>query len=248
VTTQRGRLGAYALWQLRDYMMGPGAGTFLVGLVILIPMFIAKRVMGPDSASPEQVARMLTQMFDQFVGLIAIAGPILGVAGMASADRHPGLSRFLFSKPIRVHEYYGLMWLVRGVSFLAITAVVSLIVNTFVVAVPIVDALAAASVAWILIAGVGLLISATVPRDVAVVFMVYMVPTILEMIVNGKNPWWWAKPLLTVMPPMHRLDELRQALLTGGSVVTSDVWHMVLYGAASLALAAYLVRRLPLVR
>ncbi|HKS05601.1 MAG TPA: hypothetical protein VJR92_04735 [Gemmatimonadaceae bacterium] len=249
MSAQRGRLGAYALWQLRDYMFGPGFGTALVAMIVLIPMFITKSAFSADGTSPRDMSRMMGQMFDQLIALVALTGPILGAAGIASADRHPGLSRFLFAKPVRVDAYYLQAWVVRGFAFFAIAVVLGLVVNAFMVHVPMLELLAVVAVAWLLIGGLGLLVSALVPRDVAVLFLIYMVPVLLDSFVdNSRRVWWWVKPLLTILPPTHKLEELRHAMLTAAPVVAADLWHVMLYGGACVVLGTYLVRRLPLVR
>lgn len=249
MTATRGRLGGYALWQLRDYAMGPLVATALLVVVISVfPMWMIAHVARGAGASPADVGRQIPQLFDTMIGFIATLGPIIGVAGMVSSDRQPGLSRFLFSKPVSVSAYYLQAWLVRGAGLLLLTLAATLFVNQAIAPVAWKEAVAVVAICWVLIGGLGLLISVLVSRDPTALFIVYLIPTVLESIRTGVPRWTWVKPVLTVLPPTHRLDDLRRSILAHAPLDQGDFWHVIVFGAASVALAAYLVRRLPLVR
>lgn len=244
----RGRLGSYSLWQLRDYMLSPGIATILISAIVLIPMFVTRGLVAREGASPDEMHRAFATMFDQLVALLATVGPMVGIAGFASADRQPGLARFLFAKPVAVRAYYLQAWIVRGLALGAITVAVALLVDQLFTPASWLDTVAAVGMAWLLLAGMGFLLSVLVPRDIAVIFAAYIIPVLFAGMVKGGVKWWWLKPVLTVLPPTHKLEGIRHALLGPGNVDTGDAWHVALYGAACLVLAAYLVRRLPLVR
>jgi hypothetical protein len=248
MTAARGRLGAYAWWQLRDYVLGPGAGTlFLVGLVSLAPIFGMRRAMGV-AAGPEAMADMVRVSFLAMVQFLALVGPIVAVGSMVSADRAPGLARFLFAKPISVSRFYLQMWLVRGAGLLAITAVLALTVDRLAAPVPWLAAVGGIALTWLLLGGVGYLASVLAPRDSIYVIGCYALTTLLDQFRSIAPQWAWVDGLLTVLPPMHKLGPLRNALLAGQGWSWPDAWHVMGWGAACVVLATVLVRRLPQVR
>ena len=244
----RGRLVAYARWQLRDYFAAPGIATMFVAFIFFVPMIIGKNEGLREGASPADMQRVMSAGFDVLLALLATLGPIIGAGSIAAADRHPGLSRFLFSKPISVRAYYAQAWIIRGLALGAISAAQTLIVIRYFASVSFTGALATIGMAWLLIGGMGMLLSVLMRRDLVAIFALYTIPTLLESMVKGGLTWWWLKPSLAVLPPTHKLDEFRRAMMTDATVATGDAWHMALYGAVCLAVAIYLARRMSLVR
>jgi hypothetical protein len=247
-TAGRGRLRAYSLYQLRDYWFGPGAGTLLIvffasAIPLLVVAHTARRGGDIGAAAP-----MLRQLFDSLVQFLSWVGSLLAVSGLASTDRHPGLARFLFSKPIGVRAYYVQAWCVRGASLLLITAALLAVVQRFAMPVMWLDTMVSVALAWVLIGGVGLLVSVLVQKDAALGVALFAAPTILDAMHKAVPEWGWIQPVLLGLPPTHKLGSVRTALLNDVPVAAVDVWHIVLFGIGSVALATYLVRRMPLVR
>lgn len=250
MSAQRGRLGAYALWQAGDYLLGPAIWTvFVAGVLGVFPMIMFQAQMSHANVPAGQLDTMMAQRLDAFIGILAFFGPMLAVNGLVSKDRAPGLSRFLFAKPVGVAQYYAQAWVIRGGLLLAVTALSVAAVNSFLMKVALLPALGTVGVSWLLIGGAGLLVSVLTAQDTGVLIVVYLLPDLLDGMpqVAPSMNWLW-KPLLEVMPPMHRLDEIRRSLFGSGPIPGGDIWHAALYGVACVALAAYLVRRLPLVR
>lgn len=250
MSAMRGRLGAYSLWQLRDYALTTsGLGTLLIPFVLgVFPLLITKYVATKAGASAAEAQNAYLGAFMLFVAIFATVGPMLTVAQVVSADRQPGLTRFVFSKPVNVSAYYLQAWLVRGAGLMAIALLLTQVVNQFVAPVPWREALGAVAVAWVLIGGLGFLLSVLFARDIAVLLILFLGVTTLDSLRQNVPTATWVKPVLAVMPPFHRLDEIRDALLRGTPMPSAELWHALIFGAACVALATYLVRRLPLVR
>jgi hypothetical protein len=248
VSAPRGRLGAYAWWQLRDYMTGPGIGTLvIVSLVSVAPIFAMLQAMrGRAEGMPAD--ELVGPLFLAFVQFIALVGPVVAVGGMVSSDRQPGLTRFLFAKPISVPLYYLQMWGLRGTGLLVITAALSLLVHRFAAPVAWWPAVLGVAITWVLLGGVGVLLSTLVPRDSIYLIGLYAVTTLLDQFSRIAPQWRWVEPVLSVLPPMHKLNGVRTALLGGSAPVAADLWHVLAWGLAALAAALLLMRRLPLVR
>jgi hypothetical protein len=250
MTAQRGRLGAYALWQLRDYCLTvAGAGSLLLPFVIgVFPLLVMKYINIRNGGNPGQLQNVGLQSFDALVSAIAWIGAMLSIVSMVSADRQPGLTRFLFAKPIPVPAYYLQAWVVRGTALAAFTLLLTQIVNLLVLPVPWVMGIASVAIAWVLIGGVGFLLSVLTSRDGLSLVALYLVVVSLDGARQSLPTLHWVKWVMYVLPPMQKLEVLRHALLRGTPLPMGDFWHVIAYGAACTALATYLVRRLPLVR
>ena len=245
----RGRIGDYAWWQLRDYAMGPAIWTVLVVFVLgVFPLLMMKYASTQGSMPPQRPDAAVRQSFGSLVGIIAALGPMIAVARLASRDRAPGLSRFLFSQPVGVTRYYLQAWFVRWAALLGITLVVVLCINQLVSPVPWLEALGAVGISWVLVGGVAFLLTVLTAQDAGVLIGVYLIPTLLQALHETIPTWWWVKPLLAILPPMHKLDGLHKAVMQHTAMPQGDLWHVLLYGTACVALGAWLVRRLPLVR
>ncbi len=245
----RGRLGDYAWWQLRDYATGPAIWTVVVVFVLgIFPLLMMKYASARGGVPPAQLDGLVAQSFASFVGIMAALAPMIGVARLASHDRAPGLSRFLFSQPVGIRRYYLQAWAVRLAAALAITLAMSLAINQFVAKVPWLGAAGAVGISWALVGGVAFLLTVLTAHDAGAIIALYLMPTLLSTLHETAPTWWWVKPLLTVLPPTHKLDALHRALLQHTAVSPGDLWHVLLYGAGCVVLATWLVRRLPMVR
>ena len=246
MTPQRGRLGTYALWQLRDYASGPMiwtmlAGLFFGGMPMLMMRLHASRMPGGEIP--------YAQAFEAYVSVIGLAAPMLAMVRLVAGDRAPGLTRFLFAKPISVRAYYAQAWVVRLAAGMAMVTLLALVLNTFIGNVPWLAGAGAIGIAFVLIGGVGFLMSVLTKLDGGATLVVYLIPGMLNQITQARPEWdWVVKPLLKILPPMHRLDDIRRAMLNDAPFPQSEALHALLYGAGCFALGVYLVRRLPLVR
>src|SRR5262249_30737183 len=153
------------------------------------------------------------RLFDNFVGILAFVAPMLAVTRLVSGDRAPGLTRFLFAKPVSVRRFYAQVWVVRAVAATVIAALAGAAINAFISEVPWKAGVGAFAISFLLIGGVGFLLSVVSRIDSGLLIAAYLLPDVLSQIIQAKPTWsWWATPALTVMPPMHRLDEIRSAL------------------------------------
>ena len=250
MSATRGRLASYAPWQLRDYVLTTaGMAALLIPFVLgVFPLILGKLVATKSGASEADVQRLATSGFSQFVFVLALAGPMFTIAGIVSGDRMLGISRFVFSKPVNPSAYYLQAWLVRGAALLAIATVLAQSVNLFIARVPWMVAVEVTAVAWVLIGGFGFLLSVLFARDVAIVLVFYLIVVILDQVRTNVPAAHWVKPVLTVLPPFNLITPVRDALLRGTPLPMGDLWHALIFGTVCVALATYLVRRLPLVR
>jgi len=114
----RARLGAYARWQLRDFILGPGGIT--IGIVLL-QIWIASRTQIIQSGTGPPRPPSL----DWLVQLVGLLGSIYATSSLVSEDRARGYYRFLFAKPVGPVRYYAQAFVLRGLVLLVLAALIS---------------------------------------------------------------------------------------------------------------------------
>jgi ABC-type transport system involved in multi-copper enzyme maturation permease subunit len=233
------------MWQMRDYLAGPFVATVVITLALgMLPVIMFKAQTLPGAPVDPNA---LALHYQALVGVIGGLGSLIGAARLVSADRSPGLARMLFSKPVNPSSYYLQAWTVRGVTLAAFTLALGALVSLLLAPVDIGRGVAYVALAWLLVGGAGLLISALTAQDAGVFIGVYLLPGILVQLQRAYPGWTWLKPILTVMPPIHKLDDLRTGLLAG-TTPQGVLLHVILYGVGCVALSMFVIRRLPLVR
>ncbi|HYD54425.1 MAG TPA: hypothetical protein VEA99_17440 [Gemmatimonadaceae bacterium] len=121
------RLGAYAWWQLRDYLFEKGIGTLLVMLFAGSIGYIGAK--GMTRFSPDSLRAPLSAAFSELYGQLVLLGVLFATNGIVSDDRKNGYYRFLFAKPVSVPRFYVQKFLVHLCGFLLVSAVLVLAFN-----------------------------------------------------------------------------------------------------------------------
>lgn len=248
---RRGRLAAYARYQLGDYLLQRAALPSLIVLAMMaMGVYAASKTSEPGfwaTASGEQMARMF---FDQMMTLFLPLGAFLGISGLVSSDRLQGHYRFLFSKPVSPPAYYAQAFAVHLLAFAALAAALAALLGALTAPAPVFAAAEAAALTFILIGGIGLLCGSLVRFDGSLLVLTYLVSFVLqqfEAAQPGMLPWWASKAA-QLLPPVYKLDHVRTRLFAAEAVVTADLWHVLGYGAGCAALGLLVVHKAPLSR
>ena len=117
------RLGRYAVFQLRDYLMGKAIGFVVLSVFLgwtTAGMIAATR--GPLWKTTPYAARAAFSDVASQASTLLWLGLILSVSGIVAGDRTSGAYRFLLAKPLSIVRYYGQLWLLHGAAFVAIVA------------------------------------------------------------------------------------------------------------------------------
>ena len=148
-TGSRARLGAYASWQVRDYLMDRGAPTALIGLLFgymvggpmvgamnmslarMSPAAIA-RAGGLDAARDSMVTELTASFLTVALGNLVFLGALFAMNGIIANDRKLGYYRFLFSKPISPERYYGQAFVLHWAGFLFVSSILGLLYQALV--------------------------------------------------------------------------------------------------------------------
>ena len=234
---QRGRLGRYALWQMRDYALSRGVPTLIIGALFILQL----RGVGTELASrlpPATLLRVISGIIAPFVVLASL----IAINGIISNDRKQGHFRFLFAKPISIVRYYLQAFALHGLGAVVATAL-------FLIAIAAVSgaSIPAATILYpiayyALLGGIGFLFSAFLRND-WIPLAAVLALSALAYFQWGDEPGLRGWVVRWVLPPFHLFDDLRNALLAGAM---PDLWPGVwpaLYGLMALAAGVIVLRR-----
>ena len=208
----------------------------LWGYTLIEPM---RRTMGAAFASgPASPTWSLIITVTSSVVSLAV---LIALNGIVSTDRKMGYYRFLFSKPVSAVAYYAQLFFVYMIGTLFIMLVLSAVLHTVVPAFKIFNFLLYAAIIYICMGGIGFFVSVATRFDWLTLAAVWFGSRILRGL-YGPRPGWKSKAV-ELLPPVHKLDEVSQSLITHGTAHTSDVLWLLGYGALFFALGLLILRR-----
>ena len=235
----RGRLGKYSLWQFRDFAIDRGIAILIIGLLwgytLIQPLRLA---MGPAfSMKPSSPTWPLLITVASSVVWLSV---LIALNGIVSTDRKMGYYRFLFSKPVSVVAYYAQLFLVYMVGVVAAMLILSGILHTIVPDFSIVNFLLYTALIFVAMGGIGFFISVATRYDWVTLAAVWLGSRALR-------EFYGAKPglrgmLVQLLPPVHKLNDVANGMISNGSAPTSDVIWLLGYGAVFFVLGLLLLR------
>ena len=241
---RRARLGRYAVWHLRDYLREKGIATVitvtLIGYLNQVPLTRA-REFGVSATFADQLA---DQAFVASMRYLAFLGVLFATNGVVADDRRYGYFRLLFAKPVDVVEYYAQKFVIYGAGLLLIAAallgVYAAVVEPFFPAM----FLPTIALVYIALGGIGFLLSAAFRFDWLSLAAVIGASEVLWLLYrHGEG---WQTSLLRLLPPVHLLDGVYQAVRAGRSLPMGDLTWLVGYGLACFVLGLVVIRWRPL--
>lgn len=236
----RGRLARYSLWQFRDFVLDRGIAIVIIGLlsgyVVIEPL---RRTMGAAFAiGPASPAWPLVITVTSSVVSLSV---LIALNGIVSNDRKMGYYRFLFSKPVSAVAYYAQLFFVCMAGVLTAMLLLSGVLYTVVPTFNIFNYLLYAAIIYIAMGGIGFFLSVATRFDWVTLAAVWLGSRILREF-YGPRPGWRSKAV-ELLPPVHKLDEISQSLITNGTAHASDVLWLLGYGALFFALGLLILRR-----
>jgi hypothetical protein len=251
------RLGSYAWWQCRDYLMDRGAPTILIGTLFGYmvggPM-VASMHMTLDRMSPVAIARAgglaaaraasiadLTSTFlVLLLGNLVFLGALFAMNGIVANDRKQGYYRFLFSKPLSAERYYGQAFVLHGIGFLGVVTLLGLLYHGLVGPVLTGSLNVAVALMYLCYAGIAFALSAAARWD-----------WLSLVAVTVASNYFWSRygeshspfaALLYLLPPIHRTAPVYEAVAKG----TALPWHLLCwfagYGVACFVIGLVVLR------
>ncbi|HEX7977389.1 MAG TPA: hypothetical protein VF461_02205 [Gemmatimonadaceae bacterium] len=265
VKRRHARVGAYALWQLRDYLKDRGLPTLIVatlsgylGLSPIIERMPSRADVVPPgllarfgSADAVYAARMMEfnhAFLRGILGTIVFVGALFAMNGIVANDRKQGFYRFLFAKPMTPSRYYGQAFFVHWAGFVAVMIVLGLVYGVLIWPVLSRPLLVVVALMFVAYSGIAFLLSAAARWD----WMSLVVVTVAATFLWGKygastHP---LARLLFLLPPLHRADDV-YASVSGVPMYASGAptvipWPILMwlvgYGAACFAAGLVVLR------
>lgn len=259
-TQRRGaRLGAYSLWQLRDYLVDRGLATLLItaltGYLGALPTYA---LLHQDFGRPEIVAQYgsaeaariamardgTAAFMTGSLGVIVFLGALMAMNGIVANDRKLGFYRFLFSKPMSAMRYYGQAFAVSSAAWMFIVCLLAVVYGLYISPMLSGAFVVALGAVFLCYAGIAFLLSATARWDwLSLVFVTVATTLLRDRFGASAHP---LAKLLYLLPPLHETTRVYAALAQGVPLPGSAMAWLGGYGAVCFvaALAVLRVRRL----
>lgn len=237
----KARLARYTWWMLRDYAMERALSTALITVLMVTPAVVsARQTFGAawgKTGGPLVSVELLGSLLLVFAG----AATLFAINGISSLDRKFGYFRFLFAKPLSIPRYYAVLFLVHGAGVLLILGTLYALWALDAGARMPPGAFLYVAIVYALLGGIGFFFSAMTQADGLLVVAVWAGSTLLRGWYAGRDGITGA--IVTVLPPVERLGELRRSLLDGsGADPTLVAWY-VGYGAVCFVLGLVILHR-----
>jgi ABC-type transport system involved in multi-copper enzyme maturation permease subunit len=238
-------LGRYALWHLRDYLRDKGVATVitlsLIGYLNQVPISRARSLGMRD----DLVAQISDQAFVSGLRLLAFLGVLFATNGIVADDRRNGYYKLLFSKPVSIVGYYTQKFVVYGLGFLTVAALLLTVYWLTVEPFFRPALLPALALVYVALGGIGFLLSAAWRFDWLSLAAVVGLSDILWILFADAGGW--RAKAVRVLPPVHLLDNVYVALRHGQPLPASDLAWLAGYGLGCFLLGLVVIRRRPLV-
>ena len=266
VTQRRhARVGAYALWQLRDYVKDRGVPTFIVALLSgylglspiiermptradVVPAGLLARFGSAEAVYAARMVEFNHAFLRGILGTIVFVGALFAMNGIVANDRKQGFYRFLFAKPMTPARYYGQAFFVHWVGFVAVMIALGLVYGVLIWPVLSRPLLLVIALMFVAYAGIAFLLSAAARWDWMSLVAVTVGSTFLWA-QYGESTHPLAR-LLFLLPPLHRADEVYASVsgvpmyASGAPTVIpwSSLAWLAGYGAACFAAGLVVLR------
>lgn len=250
MTARSLRWMAYARWQLLDYLWQRLLLPLALAALLIITMFYSD---APVSAKPgfwsaPDGVRLAAILLRQAMGTFIPLAVLMAMNGVVAQDRQKGYFRFFFSKPVPVTGFYLSAFVIHLVVAAAAAGAVAAAIGTYSVPQPVLGTAMACALTFALLGSLMFLLSTLTYQDGIVFIAVWVGTLLMRQVEPTRAAGHWMHTAVRVLPPTHRLDAVRDALYGAQPYHMNDVWHVLAYGGACLALAVIVLRRLPLAR
>lgn len=223
---KRPQIISYLPWQLWDFAVDRGIAVLftggLMGLSIVWPLSMVLTEHGP--MPPEELKLELFQaVVAQTISILVV----IAASGVVANDRIGGFYRFLFAKPVRMPVYYGLQFFV---TLAGVVAAAMILLSVFWVlvgwaspAIPLIML----TVTFLALGGTIFFFSTLTRFDWALLVVLWGASALARM---GFSETVWFQVAQWILPPVHHIDKLRNALFAGDPVDVGGVVWLIAYG------------------
>ena len=241
-------LFAYIPWHARDAILRALTPVFLALAVIGIPIYAFLGASDKLSASDPGGADIAMNIYNSGIPLALVLGGIILMNQVVALDREKQHFRFTLAHPVAAWEFYLQRFIVALLLFVAASALIPIVFTALVLPVSVLGLVKAAALYGLLLGALAMLCGALFSKDGLVLIITFAVSSTMQDLRKADVLASWLKPVANSLPPVQLLAELRQSWLDGVPVESSDVLFVISYGVGMLAVALYLVKRLPFAR
>ena len=246
----KGRLTAYAGYQLRDYFVNRALPTVLATALAAFG-FAAARGWTPsalDLAGSIEGRERVQQAFELVLVMFAFVAGTVAAFGLVSRHRSRGYDRLLFSRPISPLRYYTQGFVVGGIGGVVLAIVGAEVYSAAVHPVSLLGVAGYVALVWLLIGGLALLLSTLTAFHLPMLALVIGADLALAGYasqLSSAGAGGVAEVVQYVLPPAHVLVALREPLARGLPVDPVVLAWPAGFGVVCLVIAMVLLQRRP---
>jgi hypothetical protein len=246
----KGRLSAYAGYQLRDYFVIRAVPVVLATALTVWGIATARglTLSALDLAGGIDALERVQQTFELAVVVFAFAAGAAAAFGLVSSHRSRGYDRLYFSRPISPVRYYTQGFVLGGAGGVVLAAVAAELYAVAVHPVSLSGIAAYVALSWLLIGGLAFLLSALTAFHLPILALAVGADLALAHYagaVSAAGAGAVAEVVQYVLPPAHVLVALREPFARGTLIDPRLLAWPTGFGVACLVIAIVLLRRRP---
>ena len=246
----RGRLTAYAGYQLRDYFTGRALPTLVVTGLVAWAVAAARGVTlsDLDPAGGIDARDRIQEAFELLLAVFAFVAGAAAAHGVVAHHRARGYDRLVLSRAISPVRYYTQGFIVAGIGAVVLGSVGAEIYAVAVHPVSLAGVAGYVALAWLLVGGLAFLLSTMTAFYLPVLALVLAADLAVDHFAGplsaaGVGPG--AAAIQLVLPPAHVLVTLRAAFARGLFIDPRAIAWPAGFGVACIVAAMVLLRRRP---
>lgn len=233
-------LTRYSYWHMRDFIRERGIALIITATLLGFTFVGPMKAMLGSNIDEANANRILLMAMPQIVYISAF----IALNGLISTDRKFGYYRFLFSKPVSIPAYYAQYFVVSLAGFIAVFALLFGLFALVVRPVNPIPGLAYCALVYLSLGGIAFLISSLFRYDWPILAGVYLGAVIV-------NAFWadrtgWRMVIRDAVPPLHKLSQALNDLMTAATVDTRAVAWLLGYSALCFIAGLIVLQRRPI--
>jgi hypothetical protein len=246
----RGRLTAYAGYQLRDYFAGRALPTLMAtGLAAWALAAVRGVTLSDlDPAGGIDARDRIQETFELVLAVFAFVAGVAAAHGVVAHHRSRGYDRLLLSRPINPVRYYTQGFVVAGIGAVILGTVAAEVYAVAVHPVSLPGVAGYVGLAWLLIGGLAFLLSTVTALYLPILSLVLAADLALDHFagpLSTAGAGSAAAAIQFMLPPAHVLVALRGAFARGLLVDPRAIAWPAGFGVACIVAAMVLLRRRP---
>lgn len=246
----RGRIGAYAGFQLKDYFTGRAIVGVLVTAAVASGYAIRRglTLSAFDSSGGFEARDQLQQAFEFVLAVFAFTAAVLAAHGLIGRHRARGYDHVIFSRPVSPARYYLQSFILAGLGSTIVGAIAAQLYAATVHPVSVVGVGAYVALVWLAMGSLAFLLSTVTRLHLVVLAGLIGAAFALDAFVGtlamggGRSVLELAQYLL---PPAHVLAALRDPFARGLVIDARSIAWPLAFGSACLLLSLLMLRRRP---